>query len=201
MAAKIQILGMRGQPNTTGATVINTCSNAATGWERDLSPFIIGPCNLYGNHRSQNMENGWQYSKLYKRHADAKGQPTTTYWNWAKQGFNNPRAVRYPMGRGARPLYAWWDGRTLPYIEARKEIYGPLYAEAVLKTAGWTYLKNLYQTQNQLILRDWDGHDHDALGLTLTQVLNNPRRKMGHAFVLKMLLTQDAALQQMKLRP
>ena len=29
----------------------------------------------------------------------------------------------------------------------------------------------------------------------LTEVLNNPRKKMGHAFVLKILLENDSALE------
>jgi hypothetical protein len=145
------------------------------------------------------MENAWQYAKVYEDNAIA-GNPTKRYWTWARLGWANPRAVRYPMGKGARPLYSYWDGQKLGYIDARKQIYGPLYGEAVQQTAGWKTLQNLYQTTSHLILRDYDGHDHDALGLTLTQVLNNPRRKMGHAFVLKMLLTNDPALQQMNMR-
>lgn len=200
MSAQIQIVGMRQKIPTSGVLVINTCSNSKTSWQRDLSPFTLGPCHLYGSFSSQNMENGWQYTKLYKQHADAHGNPTKDYWVWAKQGFSNPKAVRYPMGRGAKPLHAWWDGHKLSYIEARKMIYGPLYAEAVQKTNGWNDLVNLYQTQNKLIFRDFDGYDHNHLGLTLLQVLNNPKRKMGHAFVLKMLLTQDPALQELNLR-
>lgn len=200
MSATIQIVGMRTRVTNPNTIVVNTCSNAQTGWQRDLSPFLLGPCNLFGDLVSRNMENGWQYTKLYAQHADANGEPTKAWWQWAISGFNNPRAVRYPMGRGARPLHAWWDGEKLPYIEARKKIYGPLYAEAVQKTKGWEELVDLYENSQHLTFRDYDGHDHNALGLTLDQVLNNPRRKMGHSFVLKMLLLDDPALKQMDLR-
>lgn len=200
MTATIQIVGMRTRVTNPNTIVVNTCSNAKTGWQRDLSPFLLGPCELFGGLVSHNMENGWQYTKLYQQHADANGEPTQAWWQWAINGFNNPQAVRYPMGRGARPLHAWWDCEKLPYIEARKKIYGPLYAEAVQKTEGWKELVDLYENSQHLTLRDYDGHDHAKLGLTLDQVLNNPRRKMGHSFVLKMLLTQDPALKQMELR-
>ena len=200
MAATIQIVGMRQRVDTEGALVVNTCSNSASSWQSGLSPFLIGPCELFKGYVAKNMENGWQYTKLYETHANARGEPTPAFWAWAKQGFNNARAVRYPMGRGARPLHAWWDGEKLPYIEARKRIYGPLYAEAVQKTDGFKHLKKLYESESKLILRDFDGHDHDRLKMSLSQVLNNPRRKMGHAFVLKMLLTEDDALSQMDLR-
>jgi hypothetical protein len=104
------------------------------------------------------------------------------------------------MGRGAVPKYSWWEGNKLGYIDARKQIYAPLYAEAVKKTNGWNRLVQAYNTEPLIVLRDFDGYDYGAMNKTLTQVLNDPKRKMGHAFVLAMLLTGDAALNQMTLR-
>jgi hypothetical protein len=37
-------------------------------------------------------------------------------------------------------------------------------------------------------LWDFDGYDYQAFGLTFDQVINDPVRKMGHAFVIAMLL-------------
>jgi hypothetical protein len=37
-------------------------------------------------------------------------------------------------------------------------------------------------------LWDFDGYNHKALNLTYTQVINDSNRKMGHAFVIAMLL-------------
>ena len=65
------------------------------------------------------------------------------------------------------------------------------------------HLKELYENNAPdftLILRDFDGYDYVKQNMNLTQVLNNPTRKMGHAFVLAMLLTQDAALKQCAIR-
>jgi len=204
MPARIQVVGFRQKVDTTNATVINTCFGGKpshpAAWQLDLSPFVIGPCPLYGKHTALNMENGWQFTKLYAVHADKSGNPTQTFWDWMDKGIKNPKAIRFPMGRGKKPLHAWWDGRKLGYIDARKEIYAPLYAEAVQKTAGWTQLQGLYQSQTHLIFRDFDGYDHDKKGQDLTHVLNNPKRKMGHSFVLKMLLTDDPALKQILLR-
>lgn len=181
-----------------GVQVIDTTSKS-NDWRRDLSPFSLGPCNLYGGHVSQNMENAWQFAKVYKQHIK-DGEPTQDYWDWAKQGWADEDAHRYPMGKGAVPEYSLWDGRQLGYIEARKVIYGPLYVEAVQKTKGWAQLVQYYQTQSEIYLRDWDGWSMARHGMeNLTQVLNNPRRKMGHAFVLKMLLEGDAALEEMEM--
>ena len=189
----IKILGMRTPLGTFKGTVVNVCTNG--DWQ-GLSPFLLGPCDFYGGFVSLNMENAWQFAKLYPIHSvQGKIWPTQDYWTWAKAGWANPQAVRYPMGRGKKPLCAWWDGKALDYIEARKKIYAPLYAKAVQKNEAFLRLKELTE-KGDVALRDFDGYDHDAQNLTLTQVLNNPKRKMGHAFVLKMLLTDDLALKQ-----
>lgn len=182
-----------------GIEVVDATSSG--GWTADLSPFLIGPCNLYDGHVSQNMENAWQYGKVYARHIDTDGNPTDDYWQWAREGWATQRAHRYPMGKGARPEYSFWESEKLGYIDARKRIYGPLYAEAVQRTQGWQLLQELYETADELYIRDWDGWDMQKHGMeTLAQVLNNPRKIMGHAFVLQMLLENDLALEQMAIR-
>lgn len=192
MPAKINIIHMR-RKAPDGAVIINTCSNAKTGWQRDLSPFLLGPCPVYNGYVAQNVENLWQFHKLYKMHADIDGNPTAAYWDWAEAGWSSTWAYRYPMGRGAAPLCGLWEGRKLNYIESRKEVYGPSYARTVQRTKGWKKLKDIYDKEDEIWLRDWDGRETDQ---NMSEVLNDPKRKMGHAFVLKMLLTQDSALDE-----
>ena len=180
-------------------------ATSSSGVFADLSPFLIGPCELYTidgvSLVAENMENGWQYAKLYAQHADSNGDPTDDYWKWALTGFADKKANRYPMGKGAVPLYSFWNGEKLSYIDARKQIYGPLYAEAVQKTDSWKSLLDLYEFCDELYIRDWDGWSMEKHGMkSLTDVLNNPLRKMGHAFVLKMLLENDPAIEQMNMR-
>jgi hypothetical protein len=183
-----------------GVMVVDTTSKAED-WRRDLSPFNLGPCALYGTIVSANMENAWQYAKVYSEDTDAAGNPTRSYWAWARLGWADETPHRYPKGKGAVPEYSLWDGQRLDYIAARKRIYAPLYAEAVQRTEGWQMLVGLYQNNRKLYLRDWDGWSMEKYGMTnLTDVLNNPSQKMGHAFVLAMLLTQDPALQQCAMR-
>ena len=64
----------------------------------------------------------------------------------------------------------------------------------------WNTLKGLFESGQHIALRDFDGYDHLVGGKTLTQVLNDPVQKMGHAFVLAMLLLNDPALQQCDMR-
>lgn len=129
---------------------------------RRLSPFFLGPVPLYDGLVAKNVENAWQYSKVpplegqcwscdgltltrrthvsvvqvYKQHTDpVTGEPTAEYWAWAKEGWANPKPVRFPMGRGAKPEYSYWEGKKYGYVAARKKIYCPLYASLV--RSGW----------------------------------------------------------------
>jgi len=90
------------------ALVINTTSRSQ-GWSRGLSPFFAGPVDLYGGYSARNVENAWQFSKVYKQHINEEGSPTEEYFEWAKRGWSDDWAHRYPMGKGAIPQYSWWD--------------------------------------------------------------------------------------------
>lgn len=170
--------------------VINTTSRASgvDSWSRGLSPFFLGPVELYGGARSHNVENAWQYAKVYKRHVGSDGNPTQDYFEWAQEGWRTQRAVRYPMGKGTFPEYSWWDGQKLSYVEARKKIYVPLYTKAVVDTKAFEKLCELHEKLDEIWLWDFDGYDHVKLAKSLKEVLNDPAKKMGHAFVLAMIL-------------
>src|SRR3982751_3863034 len=94
-----------------GLVVVSTVSHSNYGWERELSPFNLGPCELYDGIKSKVMENAWQYSKVYPIHAtcvsdEVNAVPTDDYWEWAEDGWNKDNAVRYPMGKGKKPLFS-----------------------------------------------------------------------------------------------
>jgi len=97
------------------------------------------------------------------------------------------------MGRGAIPLYSHWNGEQLGYVEARKKIYCPLYASAVEKTEAFSRLKNLYEKckkeQKVLAIFDFDGHNSvEFFGGNYESIFYNHKMKMGHGFVLAMML-------------
>ena len=170
--------------NETKPVVIDTTSNS--GEYRDLSPFVLPA------PPAKNFENLWQYSKVYKKFImPIDGYPDASWYKWRDVGYNNSRAIRYPMGKGAIPEYSFWDGEKLDYIQARKKIYAPEYAKNVIETLAFKRLKHIYQDcyNTELLLLDYDAYDHIKLGMSLIDVINNPKRKMGHAFVLVMMLT------------
>lgn len=174
-------------PRNKAKDVVNTTSRS-NNWSRGLSPFFLGPIEIYGGYVSQNMENAWQYAKVYSQYVDENQNPTKEYFVWAMKGWSSNWANRYPMGRGAKPLYSWWDGKKLDYVQARKVIYCPLYAEAVQKTDAYKRLQEEFLKKGEIYLWDFDGYDHRTLGMSYEDVLNCKDKKMGHAFVLAMCL-------------
>ena len=159
------------------------------GDNTDLSPFFLGPVHAYDGTPVCNVENLWQYSKVYPQHVDSAQNPTPEYFAWRNAGFAKQRAVRYPMGKGAKPLYSFYDGHKLDYIQARKIIYAPMYAITVIRTQSYLMLYNAVMAGQTVVLGDFDGYDYVNMGMTLKEVVNNLKKTMGHAFVLAMLLT------------
>jgi len=168
-----------------GAVVIDVTSNS--GRYRELSPFVIPA------PPAKNLENLWQFSKVYQEHVDYKSNPTPDYFIWRTKGFNNPRVQRYPMGKGRKPLYLWWNGEKLDYVTARKTVYAPEYARNVFPTDAYKILSTVrygcLRDNKPLVLLDYDAYDHEELRMSLRDVINNPHRKCGHAFILVMMLT------------
>jgi hypothetical protein len=167
-------------------------TSRSKGWDRELSPFFVGPVDLCNGFVSKNFENAWQFCKVYKQHVGPDGEPTDEYWEWAKKGWEDSWAHRYPMGRGAIPEYSQWLGEKLGYIAARKRIYIPVYSTAVKKTKAYNRLMEVAkQAEDQgkdLYIRDFDGYNNKELGMSYDDVINCESRKMGHGFVLAMLL-------------
>lgn len=90
------------------AIEIDTTSNS--GKYSDLSPFKLGPCETYvPAFYSRNFENLWQYSKVYKECLNGDGKIDWERWTaWRNFGWMNSKAIRYPMGKGVKPLFSYW---------------------------------------------------------------------------------------------
>jgi hypothetical protein len=65
-----------------GDLVVNATSRSKD-WSQSLSPFFCGPCELYNGYVSQNMENAWQYSKVYEYYLEDNGTVGKRYFDWA----------------------------------------------------------------------------------------------------------------------
>lgn len=192
---KLYVTGSRDakEINEDDSQIIMTVSRA-TGWEKGLSPFILGPIE-FGGLRAENVENFWQFSKTYIIHVDENRNPTPEYFEWRDKGFNDKFAHRYPMGKGQKPLYSYWNGEKLSYVEERKKIYIPIYYKVVKDTDAFAKLKYAYEnSKKDIYLWDFDGYNHIKAGMTYKDVINSETKKMGHAFVLFGMLNKEKAL-------
>ena len=119
---------------------------------------------------------------------DAKGDPTPEYWEWAQAGWANPKANRFPLGKGSKPSYSYWNGKKLGYMDARLEIYCSLYAKAMQGNRWFDKLKAMTETNDELILSDPDARDYIAEGKTLKEMLFDTSKPLSHSVLLAMLL-------------
>ncbi len=171
---------------------INTTTKS-NNWSKGLSPMLVGMI-FSDNGIARNMENFWQYAKVYENQVDSNQNPLPEYFEWKNKGYNKEWADRYPAGKGAIPLYTWYCGEKLGYIEARKKLYLKYYQDAVIHTDAFNTLKetwlNCKKDNTDIILLDFDAYNHRELNYTWEDILNGEKRKMGHAFILAKILSQ-----------
>jgi hypothetical protein len=168
--------------------VLNVTSRSST-WTRAFSPFNVGPVELYGDYWAYNLENGYQFAKVYPEYLDCDGNPSKHYFEWAKRGWLTQKAIKYPMGAWSKHAYHWWDGKKLSHLEAQNQIFVPIYKKAMEKSSAFHRLKDMYEASDKdIYLVDFEGYNHRLLEQTWEQVLNNPDRPVGQGFVLCMLL-------------
>ena len=179
-----------------GFNIINTTSRDTEGFGKNFSPFLLKNIPLYDGMIAKNMENAWQYAKVYKDFLDENGNPSEEYFKWAKDGWNNFTAVRYPNGKGAKAEYSYWETKDdkgnlvshkWDYVTARKNIYIPLYAKAISQTKAFKELQQRYDSGEKIALWDFDGYNHYAKDMSFESVVHDQKR-CGHAFVIYGLL-------------
>ncbi|MDO5319341.1 MAG: hypothetical protein Q4G65_11990 [bacterium] len=183
-------------------TVVDcTSGNPDSVMREGLSPFYLGPVECYDGLVSETFERAWQCAKVYPWMVGADGNPDARYfaWRdmmWATKGFESKSDIRFPAGKGntKKCLYCWWkvggEFRRLGYVDARKEVYLRLYAKAVVKTEAYRRLVAMRDAGQDLLLVDFDGYNihHPKYGFTYRDAIHCPVLKMGHGFVLAMLL-------------
>jgi hypothetical protein len=150
-------------PKADGYKNIGVCSGSP-GIFKELSPMKLGPIkhDEAGLPAAKNLENLWQYSKVFSGDVDAKGNILPSWFARRKQGFSDPKPHRRAkkLSPGEKTLYSYWKGEKLDYMEARRKIYCPLYAEYVVKTAAWTKLKEIMNDGYNIQILGYDGYDY-----------------------------------------
>jgi len=165
------------------------CTSKSSNWGRYLSPFNLGPIPLYDGYVAKNLENAYQFSKVYPQHSTEDGCPSQSYWKWAQEGWNNYKPIKYPMGVWNKHLYHWWNNKKLSSLEAQNQIFLPCYKQAVVKTQAFAKLKSFYLNgQKDIYLIDYEGFNHRFLEKTWDDVVSDPNIPVGQAFALCMIL-------------
>ena len=182
---------------------VNATSRAnGADFGRGLSPFVLGPIPMYDGLASKTFEAVWQFCKVYEEHLGPDGEPNQSWREWSRQGWptsseeyvaTDVSLLRYPLGKGKRPVYTYWNGAHLSYIEARKQIYVPLYQRAVRDTESWRRLRELYEEQRAygsgVRMFDFDGQNlFNMNGRTYVDALEDPTRIFGHSLILCAML-------------
>ena len=174
-----------------GALDINVTSRSTT-WSRVLSPFILKGGKTWTGEEAWTVEGIWQFCKVYECHVDANNEPMEDYFIWMKRGWKAKTGIRYPMGKGAIPLYSYWNCRKYSYLDAKEKLYVKMYFRSVRTTEAYKKLEELYKeclkSKTILVLRDFDAYNHVNLKLTPYEVLRHPTKKFGHGFVLMFML-------------
>lgn len=154
-----------------------------------LSPFCLRPQPTLDGVQFQNVENLWQFSKVYPCHVDRDQNVTEQWFDWREQGATLPQAQRFPLGRGKKPLYSlamdtkgdWYE---LDYMQARQWIYIPAFTHSLDQTTvSQLFAEKL--TDHPVAIYDYDSYNLDAHGLTVEEAIQNISRPLSHAVLLK----------------
>jgi len=93
------------------------------------------------------------------------------------------------------PIYAVHNGKKLSYIEARKEVYVPIYRELIEKLAVLKAIRHLVDSGQNVMILDLDGPPLSEWpnGMPVTKeslktMLNDPKHPFGHGYVVSMAL-------------
>lgn len=200
-------------PKIPGFTNINATSGNKT-W-KGLSPMVLGPFQVIerrfptrdypdGVHPgfvavneqlqgavSYNLENWWQYSKLY----DVDGPFDLNYGNLPRtfllrraQGLGDPKPHRraLPKAKGT-PVASYFDARVFSYIPSRK-FYCTVYEALVIRTPEYQNLLQRLANGENLLVIGYDGFDLPITNEAVQQAYDDPSRPFGHELVLFTML-------------
>jgi len=120
---------------------------------------------------------------------------------WSSKGMKHKLAVRRPNGtvkKNGPPLFSMCGDKRLTYIAARKEIYMPLYSEALRRHPLYAQLLGKLRAGKSILLIDLDGpcveqfpNGQKATPEMLQTALHNPLRPFGHGYVAAWALLHD----------
>ena len=161
-----------------------------------LSPFFLGPVNTPDGMTANLVENLWQFGKVYPQLADENGNPTEEFFQWRYMGFSDNKAHRHTLP--GKPLYHWWNGERLGYIESRKRVYIPVFTMAIMQRPDVIrQLKQYLEQGGKVAIRDFDGFNFKANGFDYESFVNYDKKILGHGHVIAMIMERPDLINYM----
>lgn len=156
-----------------------------------LSPMKLGTIN----GEALNLENWWQFSKVYPFEADEQGSPSPLYFENRKRGFSDPiphrhkydRKILASHGNVNKPLYSLFGDKRYSYVQARY-FYCHNYEVMAKKEESFYHLQDLLQQGYNLQICGYDGYEVKE-DLYLHYL--DESKPFGHELVLYTLLTTE----------
>ena len=193
-----------------------TSCNKNKKFVSEISPLYIGPVVSSDGLVANTFEDLWQYGKVYPKIYDANkrivagidedGNPTPEFYAWRKRFYElkkvkGDRHPAFPSSIRHRDCkyMVYFDSNgnleKLDYVTSRKRVYIPEYAKLIVNTDSFKELKELYDSGVKIALCDYDAWNYYGTNLdqdtTIKDIVNNPQFKVGHGYVIKMLLQGD----------
>lgn len=139
-------------------------------FEKEISPFFIGPVVSSDGVNCNIFEIFWQCGKVYPCH-DNGGTPTQDFFNWRNDFYSKTICSKDLMRHACKDLgyehkdaryFAYYDKQSKKYLplgykESYKKVYIPEYAKLVYNTNAVKFLKSVVDSGKKLALVDFDG--------------------------------------------
>lgn len=174
-------------PKMYGYRNINCCSSGKAF--SCLSPMKLGPIKEKGLV-SENLENFWQFSKVWKEDLDEEGNIKDEFYKRRKKAFSDKKATRHVPGKkGQYCEFVLWGEERLDFYEAKKKIYCKLYEKYATKTSAFKELLGMIEEGYNIQILGYDGRDiKDISTFPYEKELRNKEYIFGHEIVLAYLL-------------
>lgn len=142
-------------------------------FEKDLSPFYIGPVISSDGVKANIFEIFWQCGKVYPPHDD-NGQPNKEFFIWRNGFYEQEKVTKSLMRHACEDLgyknsdclyFAYFDKDKkqyipLNYVEARKRVYIKEYVKLIYNSESFKWLQSLVNQGKKIALLDFDGFNY-----------------------------------------
>lgn len=180
--------GPKTHPRREGYLNIDVTSGTMSRFKA-LSPMLLGPTNTIPS--AQNIENLWQFSKVFEGDLDEEGNLTKDYLDRRNAGYADTKAHRRSKRVGSFQFH-YWKGKRIKRLKARKEIYVRNYMNLAKKSQVYKELEIMVNNGTNIQIIGYDGIDYDASndknGSLMKKMYINPDIKFGHELVLAAML-------------